>query len=314
MHIETKLRGAIYGLLIGDAAGVPYEFKLPQQLPAFDQIDMYPPTSFDRTYPDIPIGTWSDDGAQALCLLASLLHCQKLDAIDLMNRFTNWYQHGYMAIDHLVFDVGVQTATAIQQYMQGISVMHVASNDEHANGNGALMRALPLALWHRGTDWELVQAAYLQSHTTHAHLRSKVCCALYCLWARSILNGSSINEGWNKAILRLRELYQHDIEAQEQLEFFIRPDDFTSCQGSGYVVDCLKSAYLALQEKDYSSTIKKAIAFGHDTDTTACVAGGIAGLYYGFDHLPKHWVNALRGQELVEPLLKSWLKNLEEFN
>lgn len=301
---KQRIRGGIYGLLVGDAVGVPYEFNPPENLPRSNEIDMTPPRDFLRTYTNVPIGTWSDDGAQALCLLASLLHHQKLDLTDLMNRFANWYKNGYMAVDGAVFDVGVQTATAIQAYLQGASVMDVASDDEHANGNGSLMRVLPLAIWHQGTDMELVEAAYMQSHVTHAHLRSKVCCAIYCLWARYVLQGQEINEAWEESIHFLRGLYQRNPQELEQLDFFIRPEDFGNCRGSGYVVDCLKSAYVALQEKDYRSTIKRAIEFGNDTDTTACVAGGIAGLYYGENEIPSDWMVKLREKEMVEELIQ----------
>lgn len=99
MNKYNQIKGAIYGLLIGDAVGVPYEFNLPDQLPAYDQIDMISPSNFSKTYPKIPFGTWSDDGAQALCLLDSLLFNHTFVAEDLMNRICNWYQHGYMAVD-----------------------------------------------------------------------------------------------------------------------------------------------------------------------------------------------------------------------
>ena len=308
--MQNKLRGGIYGLLIGDAVGVPYEFHLPEQLPHIIDIDMIPPKNFSRTYPDIPIGTWSDDGAQALCLLASLLDCQKLDAVDLMNRIANWYQFGYMTPDYQVFDVGVQTATAIRKYLLGTPVMQVANDDEHANGNGALMRVLPLALWHQGTDEALILAAYLQSHITHAHLRSKVCCALYCLWARYILKGMVINAAWSHAVTILRQYYEKRPDELEQLEFFIRPDDLERGMGSGYVVDCLKSAYLALQEPNYQAVIKKAISLGRDTDTTACVAGGLAGLAFGYGDIPPVWLQQLRAKEMVEPLIKKLIEGL----
>mgnify|MGYP003616215497 FL=1 len=113
MTKQDRIKGAIYGLLIGDAVGVPYEFNLPEQLPSYDQIDMISPANFQKTYPNIPFGTWSDDGAQALCLLDSLLYKNQLDPEDLMNRMCNWYQHGYMAVDYQVFDVGIQTSSAI---------------------------------------------------------------------------------------------------------------------------------------------------------------------------------------------------------
>ena len=303
MTKQDQIKGAIYGLLIGDAVGVPYEFNLPEQLPPYDQIDMIMPINFQKTYPKIPFGTWSDDGAQALCLLDSLLYKNKLDPEDFMSRMCNWYQHGYMAVDFEVFDVGIQTAESIRKYLLGTPLNQVAKDDEQANGNGSLMRVLPLAIWHTGSDEQLIQDAYAQSHVTHAHLRAKVCCALYCLWAKSILNGFKIEQAWNDAVAKLRNYFQDKPENLEQLEFYIRPDELEKGHGSGYVVDCLKSARYALQQPTYQDVIKTAIALGRDTDTTACVAGGIAGLYYGFDAIPQTWVEQLRGKEILEPLL-----------
>lgn len=311
MTKQNQIKGAIYGLLIGDAVGVPYEFNLPEQLPSYDQIDMVSPPNFQKTYPNIPFGTWSDDGAQALCLLDSLLYKNQMDPEDFMNRMCNWYQHGYMAVDYQVFDVGIQTRSAIQQYLNGVPLEKVAKNDELSNGNGSLMRVLPLALWHTGTDEQLIQDAYVQSHITHAHLRAKVCCALYCLWARSILNGSKIDDAWNEAVSKLRMYFQDKPQDLEQLELHICPDELEKGTGSGYVVDCLKSARYALQQPTYQDVIKTAIALGRDTDTTACVAGGIASLYFGFDAIPQQWFEQLRGKEWVEPLLNNLFDQLQ---
>lgn len=310
MTKQDQLKGAIYGLLVGDAVGVSYEFLLAEQLPAYDQIEMLPPNNFAKTYPHIPVGTWSDDGAQALCLLDSLLYKNKMDTEDFMKRICNWYQCGYMAVDFQVFDVGVQTAETIRNYLSGVPLLQVANNDVLANGNGSLMRVLPLAIWHQGSDIQLIEDAYAQSHVTHAHLRSKVCCALYCLWARSILNGLDIAAAWSDAVTKLRAYLKDKPDDLEQLEYYIRPDELEKGTGSGYVVDCLKSARYALQQTTYQDVIKTAIAFGRDTDTTACVAGGIAGLYFGFDSIPESWLAQLRAKDLVEPLLAKLLSNV----
>lgn len=310
MTKQDQLKGAIYGLLLGDAVGVSYEFLLAEQLPAYDQIEMLPPNNFVKTYPHIPVGTWSDDGAQALCLLDSLLYKNKMDTEDFMKRICNWYQCGYMAVDFQVFDIGVQTAEAIRNYLSGVPLLQVANNDVLANGNGSLMRVLPLAIWHQGSDIQLIEDAYAQSHVTHAHLRSKVCCALYCLWARSILNGLDIAAAWSDAVTKLRAYLKDKPDDLEQLEYYIRPDELEKGTGSGYVVDCLKSARYALKQTTYQDVIKTAIAFGRDTDTTACVAGGIAGLYFGFDSISESWLALLRAKDLVEPLLAKLLSNV----
>jgi ADP-ribosylglycohydrolase len=104
--LKNKLLGGLYGLLIGDAAGVPYEFNDPSNLPPFGQIDMVPPATFSCTYPSVPTGTWSDDGALALCLLETLLECPTgLDTQLLMNKMAAWRYSGRLAVDNRVFDV-----------------------------------------------------------------------------------------------------------------------------------------------------------------------------------------------------------------
>src|SRR4051812_33148245 len=102
---EDQVLGGLYGLLVGDALGVPYEFSSPDQLPAFDLIELDPPAGFHRAHPAAPRGAWSDDGAQALCLLASLLYCRKLNVDDFARRLLNWHDMGYLAVDYIVFDV-----------------------------------------------------------------------------------------------------------------------------------------------------------------------------------------------------------------
>lgn len=299
--LEERIRGGIYGLLVGDACGVPYEFNPPDRIPAYDLIDMTPPRNFRRAHGSVAVGTWSDDGAQALCLLASLLHNDGLDVEDLGRRLLNWYQDGYMAVGGHVFDVGIQTSQALSFIARGISAKESGPSDERANGNGSLMRVLPLALWHTGSDEELVELAHLQSLPTHRHARSQVCCALYCLWARALLRGDG---DWSSAVTRLRAIYPQGSTERAELESHVKPDDETPGKGSGYVVDCLRSARDVMRFPGYADVVKHAIALGNDTDTTACVAGGLAGVREGISAIPRAWLAALKEKELVEPLVE----------
>jgi ADP-ribosylglycohydrolase len=306
---QSQIEGGLMGLLIGDAAGVPYEFHEPSELPPAAEIEMEPPPGFRRAHAGVPTGTWSDDGAHALCLLTSLLACGRGDPEDLGKRLLRWYDEGYMAVDGHVFDVGIQTGRALDALRAGVPALEAGASDERAKGNGSLMRVLPLALWHTGTDADLVRDAQAQSRVTHGHLLVQVCCALYCLWARRTLQ--VVAHPWQEAVAALRELYPDDSAARAELEWSVRPDEPTEGRGEGYVVDCLRSARLASQAGNYEQVIKAAIALGHDTDTTACVAGGIAGLHNGVEAIPERWRAHLRGRELVEPLLAELLRHLE---
>lgn len=301
--LEERLEGGVLGLLIGDALGVPYEFKRAEELPPRDAIEFEPPQGFARSHPRVPAGTWSDDGAQALCLLASLLTCKRFDADDFAQRLVSWFTRGYLAVDGRVFDVGIQTSEVLRAVHSGVPVQRATRRDVEGNGNGALMRVLPLALWHRGSDAELVHDARGSSAVTHGHVRSQLCCALYCLWARQLLGGAS--DAWARAKQTLpAALPPDDEEAQRELNEVILPELELQGTGTGYVVDTLRTAHgLLAAEATYEGTVKGAVAIGHDTDTTAAVAGGVAAIRSGVSSIPTRWRNALRGSDLVEPLL-----------
>ena len=303
--LKERLEGGLYGLLIGDALGVPYEFYAPADLPPAAEIEFAPPAHFRRAHAGVLPGTWSDDGALALALLASLLDCGRLDLEDFGRKLVAWLDEGYLAVDGRVFDVGIQTGEAIHRLKRGTPAEKAGPAGEAKNGNGALMRVLPLALWHQGSDEALAADAQRQSRVTHGHVRSQVCCALYCLWARRTLQG--VPEPWTAAAATLRAIYGRRSPEAAELDGTIHPDEFVKGSGSGYVVDCLWSARWAVEQGPYEQVVKAAIGLGHDTDTTACVAGGLAGLRDGLAAIPKRWRRNLRGQELVAPLVERLL-------
>lgn len=306
---DEKIRGAIIGLLVGDALGVPYEFHAQQEIPAFEEIEFEPPIWFRRAHNGVPIGTYSDDGAQALILLDSLLECDKFDAAHFAKGLVDWYENGFMAVGNKVFDVGIQTANAIRELRRNVPPLIAGGSDEYSNGNGSLMRVLPLALWHRGSDAELLADAFHQSAVTHNHLRSKICCALYCLWARRILNDEE--KAWENAVEILYEIFPDGSVERAEFETKIFPNDaIFDVRGSGYVVDSLRAARWANNSETFEKTVKAAISLGEDTDTTACIAGGIAGLRFGAAAIPERWRENLRGEEIFAPLIEKLLEKI----
>lgn len=306
--------GGLVGLLVGDALGVPYEFHPPEDLPSRDLIEFDPPPGFHRAHEGVPPGTYSDDGAQALCLLDSLVICGKFSLTDFANRLLQWLDNGYMAVDGDVFDCGIQTAEALGYLRDGVSPHESGGTDERSNGNGALMRVLPLALWHTGSDEALVCDAHLQSLPTHAHPRSLVSCAFYCLVARGYLCQRS--EPWVWADQRLEEIYHDWTDGRERPVLLRELDVLRSFpktnkpRGTGYVLDTIWSARIALEEASFEGVVKTAILFGHDTDTTAAVAGGLAGIRFGLDGIPTRWLEQLRGFELLAPILSQIQKSV----
>jgi ADP-ribosyl-[dinitrogen reductase] hydrolase len=118
-----------------------------------------------------------------------------------------------------------------------------------------------------------------------------------------------LSDPWGEAVASLRSMYGENAPEREELEWSIRPDDAAEATGSGYVVDCLRSARWATQAGSYEQVVKAAISLGNDTDTTACVAGGIAGIRDGVNAIPERWRTRLRGEELYQDELEqliSW--------
>lgn len=304
---SDRVRGGFWGLLVGDALGVPYEFYKTRYLPTSSDIEMRPPSGFRKAH-NVPAGTWSDDGAQALCLLDSLVARQSLDIQDFSQRLIAWYDNGLWAIDGQVFDVGNQTRDAIQELKRGKSPAQAGFVHPDGKGNGALMRVLPLALWHKGSDDELIEDAHVQSIVTHGHVTNQICCALYCLWARRLLEGADPQESYASAVATLRGYYSESSAYRRDLEFTIRPDESPKTDGTGYVVSTLHCARLVLQEHTYEKVVKAAISYGEDTDTNAAVAGGLAGIRFGVRGIPARWMETLRGRKLAETLLASLVR------
>ncbi|MCL6594423.1 MAG: ADP-ribosylglycohydrolase family protein, partial [Alicyclobacillus sp.] len=202
-----------------------------------------------------------------------------------------------------------QTRDAIVRLKAGDTPERAGFVHPEGKGNGALMRVLPLALWHRGLDEELIADAHRQSLVTHGHVTNQVCCALYCVWARRMLAGMDTDDAYREAVRTLRRHYGSAPEYRADLESTVRPDDAPVADGSGYVVATLHAARLALREPSYEMVVKRAISFGVDTDTNAAVAGGLAGIRHGLEGIPRRWLEGLRGKEMAEQVIErlvSW--------
>lgn len=310
--VNSRIKGGLFGLLIGDALGVPYEFHSPEEIPSKEMIEMIPPQGFERAHKGIAPGTWSDDGAQALCLLESLLEKGRFDLSNFSDKLLKWYEEGLWAVDHQVFDVGIQTAEALWAYRSGMSPEQCGNIVLEGKGNGALMRVLPLALWHKGSDEELVLDAHKQCLITHGNITNQVCCALYCLVARNLLNGKVFEEALEGGVERLRQIYIGYTDYLEEFEWRLLSEEPMnwSGNGGGYVIDSIRSAFMIMrQASTYEEAVKSAIALGDDTDTTACITGGLAGIRFGYESIPKRWLKALRDSESVVQLLDQQRKS-----
>lgn len=119
------------GVAVGDALGLPAQFYSRKVLDKYPLVKMV--ESEEGT-----AGTYSDDTAMTLCTLASFTENNwQLDLQDIMNRFIDWYGHGYMAVNHKTIDVGKQHARQFSVLMTAYLWINAAVL---TNGTAAMAR------------------------------------------------------------------------------------------------------------------------------------------------------------------------------
>ena len=258
------LRDAIYGLAVGDALGVPYEFR-PRG--SFACMGMVGHGTHDQ-----PAGTWSDDTSMTLATCDSIRACGRVDTADMLERFRAWIDGGAYAIDGVVFDYGNTTARAL--------AAGTGCAGERDNGNGSLMRIAPLAFTD-ATDDEIRAVSAI----THAHPVSTEACVDMVHVMRALAAGAS------------------PAEAIPDFDVLLAASEKDLGSG-GFVRDtyCAVLWCLAVSES-YEECVLSAVNLGDDTDTTAAVAGALAGIVYGADAIPPAWMEALRGKDIIEGCL-----------
>ncbi|MBK8262265.1 MAG: O-acetyl-ADP-ribose deacetylase [Nannocystis sp.] len=293
-----RIIGGLLGLIVGDALGVPVEFFRREALDRAPLLDMIGHGTHDQ-----PPGTWSDDSSLTLATAASLTSSRTIDPEDMMRRFADWLERGEWSAHGEVFDVGITTAESIKRYLSGAPAPW-GGGGEMDNGNGALMRIFPLACaLRRATAAQLIERAGEVSALTHAHPRSRLCCAYFCLVVRAVFRGGGLLSAMNEAAAALApSLPASEAAALARiLDASVLDAPREQIRGSGYVVHCLEaSLWAAHRHQGFSAAVLAAINLGEDTDTTGAVTGALAGALYGREAIPRRWLEALaRGPELL---------------
>lgn len=290
---SSHIAGGIFGLAVGDAAGVPFE-GLPRSAFKWNTVPRYRFKGFGVH--NQPPGTWSDDTSMTMCLVQSIIDMNgKISPKDIMNKFMDWYYNAKYTATGSVFDCGRICQHAIESWRYQLPIEMCARKDEKSNGNGALMRILPLAFLPESEE-SLRKLTYSAAGLTHGHPVSQLCCAIYVMVARELFFGAkdketAIKAGFKKGYENSSASHYPDIEDVAKNIYLKSPKTVKS---DGYVINTLTSAlWCFLHTNSYEKCIRTAIRMGNDTDTTAAVAGGLAGIYYGFEKIPKYYLENL---------------------
>ena len=299
----------IMGFVVGDAFGVPFEFKdrsYFKKNPATKMVDF----GSHRQ----PIGTWSDDSSLTLCLLKSLTI--GIDFEDIRTKFISWKNDGYMTAYDEIFDIGYSTTKAIERMEEGILLpWQCGGMNKNDNGNGSLMRILPLAYYcYKSRYSETMDLVDRVSSMTHGHIISKIACNLYVNTAINLLEGDDPYEALYRASYKMNQIYAGVSEINE-FDRIIR-DNIENYHeheilSTGYVVHTLEAALWSwLTTDNYKDCILKAVNLGGDTDTICAIAGGLAGIQYGYESIPKEWVDNIVKKEMIEVLCNNFDRSL----
>ena len=286
------VKAVVLGHAVGDALGVPAEFK------SRELLDKYPVKGMG-VHPtiDLPKGSWSDDTSMSLCTLESLAK-GKIDFDDIMQNFSKWYYDSEFTPTGYTFDIGLICMEAIKRYKQGISPIKCGCTNEYDNGNGSLMRIYPFVLYLYRKDIpikEKVDIIHKASCLTHAHKRSQIACGIYAFVLWGILDECHIS-GAVLGLVNALEFYRDEAEINYYID---RLDGFEDkrredIKSSGYVVDTLEAALWCLfNSEDYKECVLKAVNLGDDADTIAAIAGSLAGALYGLKRIPSSWIDTL---------------------
>ena len=309
-------KDGMLGLIVGDALGVPVEFMSRTEL-------MKNPVTGMREYGTHhqPMGTWSDDSSMALAELDSIRTVGTIDYTDMMERFSRWCMRGEYTPFGEVFDIGIATSRALMNYAKGIAPLESGGKTEWDNGNGSLMRILPVCLYlfERQkkvctSENESIYMIHAVSALTHAHVRSQMACGIYYFLVKAILEEEgSLENRLQKGMDRAYQYYRHDLSNHRELENYKRLADLSEfketpkegIKSSGYVVDTLEAAvWCLLHSHSYKETVLMAVNLGEDTDTIGAVAGGLAGRYYKEEGIPQEWIQVIQRREWIEEVLQ----------
>jgi ADP-ribosyl-[dinitrogen reductase] hydrolase len=291
MNQQSRLRGALIGLAVGDAVGTTVEFRTRGSFPPVS--DMLGGGPFQ-----LRAGEWTDDTSMALCLAASLVETGGFDAHDQMVRYCRWRDEGYMSSNGRCFDIGGTVSAALARFQRSGDPFS-GSTEPHSAGNGSIMRLAPVVLFYYPDVAAVIDHAAQSSRTTHAAPEAVDACRLLAAVIFKALAGQSKQEilFGDLAIGALAGGVQAIADGA------YRSKSVEQIKGSGYVVESLEAALWCFHTTDsFRDAILAAANLGQDADTTAAVCGQIAGAFYGEEGIPAEWRERLAQRELIGSL------------
>jgi ADP-ribosyl-[dinitrogen reductase] hydrolase len=272
----NRFRGCLLGLAVGDAVGTTVEFSPPGSFaPVTDMVGGGPFS--------LPAGAWTDDTSMALCLAESLVERGGFDPVDQLERYTRWWQEGYWSSTGECFDIGNATRAALARFAE-TGEPYPGDAAPGAGGNGPLMKLAPIPMAFAGDVEAAARYAGESARTTHGAPEAIDATRWFARLLVEALGGASKDD-----VLRRRAVDAHPAVAAVLAGSYLdkAPPEI---RGGGYAVHALEAALWAVASTDsFAAAILAAVNLGDDADTTAAIAGQLAGALYGLESIPSDW-------------------------
>lgn len=295
-RIYDRSYGCLVGMAVGDAVGTTLEFKARDSYAHITDMVGGGPFGLDA-------GTWTDDTSMALALgealLASAAKGSVFESGEAQRRFVDWWRNGAFSPTGSCFDIGIATREALARFEETGDPI-AGSTDPYSAGNGSLMRLAPVAIWGTRQDPAVVtRVARQQSMTTHAADACLEACEAYALVLRAAILGAGLED----ALAAASGKYGPEIGPIMAGSWRGKARD--QIASSGFVAHSLEAAIWSVANTtSFDDAVLLAANLGDDADTTAAIAGQLAGAIYGASSIRQTWLDKLAWRDEIEALAR----------
>lgn len=315
--VLNNIEKGIIGFAVGDAFGVPVEFSSRS-----DRKNNLIKEMIGNGSHNVSEGTWSDDTSMTLATFDSIRECGNINYEDIMDKYCDWIVNSKYTIEGRVFGVGSTTSKALYNYYKTkMNPIECGGRDENDNGNGSLMRMLPIVyyLHYIDLDYETkIEIIKSYSSLTHGHEVSILGCTIYYDYMSYLLKGlDKVDAYLELDIEKYREYFSEDsIERYRRiLKHELKELEEDEIKSTGYVVDTLEAAiWVTLNTNTYEEAIIEAVSLGDDTDTIGAITGSMVGTIYGIESIPDRWLSKLKNKEYIKNLVIGYSDVLNDNN
>lgn len=310
----NRLKNGILGFVIGDAMGVPLEFTKRRNEKVIDMLEY--------GSHNMPKGSWSDDSSMVIATMQSVIDNKGyMNYKDIMNNFILWIEKGKFTSNNKTFGVGGTTFKALRNYyyreefIMYKDPLMCGIDDIKDNGNGSLMRILPIAYYcyyKKLKEEKIYKLVKDISSMTHRHSISILGCYIYVLFVIGILNGEE-KEKIYEGIRKYNYNKYFDKETINNYSRLLDNDisllDIDNINSSGYVLNTLEAViWCFMNSNDYNESIIKAINLGDDVDTIGALVGGLSGSYY--NKINNKWLKDIKRKDYLLDLCSRYYEVL----